>query len=100
MGIFNKQNTPDLTENEWNAFHAAFNGHACHSDINEEVDVLHWTILEGYKHDSQVSGFIGDEKKLKIFVEKIKGWSNQEKAVVIHKANLFWNKHISIEGVY
>jgi hypothetical protein len=85
-------NTPELTENEWNAFYCSQNGYMPHPEVQEEAKMLSWHISEGYQYDEQVRGFIGTEEQAIALIERIKSWSLSQRLAVIYKAKAFWCK--------
>jgi urocanate hydratase len=85
-------NTPDLTEDEWNAFYCTYNGYMPHPSAKEEAKVLSWHISEGYQYDEQVRQFLGDEAQAIELIERVKSWSISQRLAVIYKAKMFWSK--------
>lgn len=84
------EHTPELNENEWNAFYCCYNGYMPHPDIKEEARLLAWHISEGYQYDAQVTEFLGDPESAMALIERVKSWSMSERLAVIYKAKSFW----------
>lgn len=90
--LFVNDNTPELTENEWNAFYCAYNGYMPSQDQEREARLLSWHISEGYQFDEQIREFIGSEEAAVELIERVKNWSLSQQLAVIYKAKSFWRK--------
>lgn len=87
-----EDNTPELTDNEWNAFYCGQNGYMPHPDAKTEADLLSWHISEGYQYDSQVRDFLGTDEAALNLIERVKSWSTSQRLAVIYKARAYWRK--------
>jgi hypothetical protein len=92
FNLFIADNTPELTENEWNAFYCTYNGYMPHPFAKDEAKILAWHISEGYQYDEQVRGFLGEETQALALIERVKSWTISQRLAVIYKAKAFWCK--------
>jgi len=86
-------NTPTLTESEWNVFYCAYNGYMPSQDQEREARLLSWHISEGYQYDEQIRGFIGSDDAAIELIERVKSWSLSQKLAVIYKSKSYWRKN-------
>lgn len=98
-----EDNTPELTENEWNAFRCLYNGYMSNPDIETELKLLPWHVSEGLKYDEQVRQFIADDtlagpEQCQAFFDKVNSWNKAQRIAVIYKAKEFWNKGKPLAG--
>ncbi len=85
-------NTPMLTDNEWNVFYCAYNGYMPSKDCLLEAESLHLHVSDGYKFDDQIRQFIGSEEAALELTNRVELWSLSEKIAVTYKAKSFWRK--------
>lgn len=90
--LFVNDNTPELTDNEWNVFYCAYNGYMQSQDQAREARLLSWHISEGYQYDEQIRQFISSEEAAVELIERVKSWSLSQQLAVIYKAKSFWRK--------
>lgn len=91
-------NTPELTENEWNVFYSGQNGYMPHPNPKVEADTLPWHISEGYQYDEQIREFLGSEEAALDLIERVKSWSTSERLAVIYKSRAFWRKGPNVDS--
>lgn len=97
--LFVNDNTPELTDSEWNVFYCAYNGYMPSQDQAREARLLSWHISEGYQYDEQIRQFIGDEDAAIELIERVKSWSLSQQLAVIYKAKAFWRKGKKTNGL-
>lgn len=90
--LFINDNTPELTDSEWNVFYCAYNGYMPSQDQEREARMLSWHISEGYQYDEQIREFIGSEAAAVALIDRVKSWSLSQQLAVIYKAKAFWRK--------
>ena len=96
FNLFITDNTPELTENEWNVFYYIYNGYMPHPIAAEEAKLLSWHIIEGYRNDELVRQFLTDETQAIKLVVRVKSWSTSQRLAVIYKAKaLFKNGQVA-----
>lgn len=83
-------NTPKLTDQEWNAFYCLYNGYFPSQNYAEEARKLWWHVSEGYQYDEQIKYFIGSEEDAIALIDRVKKWSISEQLAVIYKAQSYW----------
>ncbi len=92
FNIMIEEATPELTENEWNAFYCSFNGYLASRSAKEEANLLAWHISESYQYDEQVRGLIGSESDAIALIERVKAMTISERLAIIYKARAYWVK--------
>ena len=94
LSLFISDNTPELSDSEWNVFYSIYNGYMPSRNAKEEARMLWWHVSEGYQYDETVREFLGDEDSAEKFIDRVRDWPISVQLSVIYTAQEFWTKHI------
>ena len=76
---------PPLSDNEWNALSASYNGYIPPDRATEEAEGLAWHVSEGVRYDPDVRQFFLSSAEANAFIERIESWSISQCLAVIYK---------------
>lgn len=83
--MFVDDNTPELTNEQWDVFYRAYKNHTPHSDIAEEIKFMSFNVLN-------YLGSHADESMIASFAVLISRFTKSQALAVIYKSREYWSE--------